>query len=237
MALAARAAARAATGICALALLAWLAGCEGALGTSPPHAAPSNPVAEAEDGEVNLSWGEVADAKRYVILWDDNDGPPTYDNEIKDIEDTDYVHSGLTNLRTYHYKIVAETSGGRGPESLAVTATPGPVPGSVEWTAVTAQDPGHTIYFAPATGATHYRVYIASLESQLAGRRPNAAFELADESPHVRSTVAVTSSVYYRVIAMNDDAYRHRRAGSNVAREADQRTRPARDRARVRQGE
>ncbi len=204
MALALRAAARAATGICALALLAWLAGCEGALGTSPPHAAPSNPVAEAEEGVVNLSWGEVTDAKRYVILWDNNDGPPTYDNEINDIEDTDYVHSGLTNLRTYHYKIAAETSGGRGPESLAVMATPGPVPGPVEWTAVTSQAPGHTIYFAEAADATHYRVYASSLESQLAGRRPAAGFVVVEESPYVQKTINVATPAYYRVIAMND---------------------------------
>ena len=69
---------------------------------------------------------------------------------------------------------------------------------------MTAQDPGHTIYFAPATNATHYRVYFAGLESLLAGRRPNAAFEVADGSPYVRKDVAVTSALYYRVIAMND---------------------------------
>ncbi len=183
--------------------LVWLAGCEGVLGASPPHAAPANPLAEGADGEVELSWDAVTDAKRYAILWDDND-VPTYDNEINNIEDTSYTHTGLTNLRTYHYKIAAETSGGRGPESVAVRATPGPVPGPVEWTVVTAQDPGHTIYFAAAAGATHYRVYFAGLESQLAGRRPTAPFEEADASPYVRPSISVTSATYYRVIAMND---------------------------------
>ena len=74
MALAARAAARAATGICALLGLAMLAGCEDALGTSPPHAAPSNPSAEGGDARVELTWGAVTDATRYVILWDNNPG-------------------------------------------------------------------------------------------------------------------------------------------------------------------
>jgi hypothetical protein len=204
MALAATTASRAVTGICALLGLIGLASCEGALGTSPPHAAPSNPSAEAGNTQVELSWGAVTDASRYVILWDSNDGSPTYDNEIKNIDEIEYVHTGLTNLRNYHYKIVAETSGGRGPESVPVAATPGPVPGSVEWTAVTTQDPGHTVYFAPAADATHYRVYFAGLESQLAGRRPNAPFEEAESSPHVRQTISVTSPVLYRVIAMND---------------------------------
>ena len=204
MVLAARAAARAVTGSCTLLALVWLAGCEGVLGASPPHAAPPNPVARGVDGKVELAWGVVTDADRYVILWDNNPGVPTYDNVIKDLEDTSYVHTGLTNLRTYHYKIAAETSGGRGPESLPVSATPGPVPGSVEWTVVTAQDPGHTIYFAPAADATHYRVYFAALESQLAGLQPIAPFEEADGSPHVRPSIPVTAAAYYRVVPMND---------------------------------
>jgi hypothetical protein len=204
MGLAARATGRAAIGLCALSSLASLSGCEGALGESPPHAAPANPSAEGADSRVELSWGEVTDATRYVILWDDNQGAPTYENQIKGIEETSYSHTGLTNLQVYHYKIVAETSGGRGPESLPVSAVPGPVPEPVEWVAVTSQDPGHTIHFAPAEGATHYRVYFASLEAQLAGRRPNAPFEEADGSPHVREDISVTASIYYRVIAMND---------------------------------
>jgi hypothetical protein len=204
MGLAAKSAGRAATGLCALWSLAWLAGCEGTFGESPPHAAPANPAAEGEDGRVELTWGAVADADRYVVLWDNVQGTPTYENEIKGIEDTSYSHTGLTNLQIYHYRIVAETSGGRGPESRSVSAVPGPVPGSVEWVAVTAQDPGHTLYFPSVTGATHYRVYFAGLESQLAGRRPNAPFEEADGPPYVRESISVTTSVYYRVVPMND---------------------------------
>ena len=73
----------------------------------------------------------------------------------------------------------------------------------MEWTAVTTQDPGHTIYFDPADGATVYRVYFAATEALLAGRRPIATFEEAQGSPHVRSSISQTSAVYYRVIAMN----------------------------------
>jgi hypothetical protein len=204
MALAVRAAARAAAGICVLWGVLALSGCEGALGASPPHAAPSNPSAEARDGRVDLSWGAVTDASRYVILWDNNESGPTYENEIKDIEGTTYTHTGLENLRKYRYKIVAETSGGRGPESLAVTATPGPVAGAVEWTVVTSQNPGHTIYFPQAANATHYRIYISNLETALSVRRPNAPFIVADESPAVREDILVTTAAYYRVFAMND---------------------------------
>jgi len=204
MGLASTAAGRAATGFCALLSLAWLAGCDGALGTSPPHAAPANPSAEGEDARVELTWSAVTDASRYVILWDDNEAGPTYENEITGVQGTSFSHTGLTNLREYHYKIVAETSGGRGPLSLPVAATPGPVPGRVEWVAVTIDAPGHTIYFSPTQRATNYRVYFAGSELALSGRRPAAPFEETDGSPLVREDVPVTSPVYYRVLAMND---------------------------------
>ena len=139
-----------------------------------------------------------------MILWGNDPDAATYDNEITGIEDTSYTHEGLQNLRKYRYKIVAETSGGRGPESLAVVATPGPVPGGIEWTAVTAENPGHTIYFPTSPRATHYRVYFAAIESQLTTRRPNAPFVNADASPRVREDIPVTTALYYRVFAMND---------------------------------
>ena len=178
-----RTAPRAATGLCALFSLAGLAGCEGALGTSPPHAAPANPTAEGADQRVELTWEPVTDASRYAILWDNNPDGPTYENTISDIQGTSYTHTGLTNLVEYHYRIVAETSGGRGPESRAVAATPGPVPGRIEWWAVTIDNPGHTIYFSPTQRATHYRVYFSGSELGLTGRRPAAPFIETDGSP------------------------------------------------------
>lgn len=204
MALASAAAARAAIGACVLAILAALSGCEGTLGTSPPHAAPPNPVAEAGDARVELTWQAVTDATRYVILWDDNAGGATYENEITDIEATSFVHTGLVNGREHHYRIVAETSGGRGPESLPVSATPGPVAGAIELTFVRQAGTRHVIFFSPAENATHYRIYFAGLESQVSGRRPAALFVEADASPAIRQRVPVTSALFYRVIAMND---------------------------------
>jgi hypothetical protein len=203
MALPVRTAARAAAGICALWALMALSACEGALGTSPPHAAPANPTAEARDGRVDLAWEPVTDATRYVIRW--GNGPTaTYDNEITGIEGTEYTHEGLENFVKYRYKIVAETSGGRGPESLAVVATPGPVPGPIEWTVVTAQNPGHTIYFPAAKRTTRYRIYFAGIESQLTVRRPTTPFVQVDAPPAVREGIPVTNNVFYRVFPMND---------------------------------
>lgn len=200
MASAASTATRAASGIFALLAVLTLSGCEKVFGESPPHAAPQFPQAEGADGLVELSWGPVTDADSYVIVWSDG---VTSGNQIKDITETEFTHTGLVNFRTYQYRIIGESKGGRGPESLAVSAVPGPVPGSVEWVVVTSQGPGHTIHFATAQDATHYRVYQANTEDQLAGRRPLAFFSETDGPPFVVVDVPVTTPVYYRVIAMN----------------------------------
>jgi len=197
------AAARAVSGMFALLSVWALSGCNGVLGESPPHAAPSNPVAEGADGQVVITWNAVTDAERYVIFWSNTAGGDL-SNVISDLTETSYTHTGLTNLTTYRYRIAAETGGGRGPRSIEVSAAPGPVPGPVEWTVVTAEDPGHTIHFATAAQATGYRVYIGSTQTQLAGRRPNAPFEEATASPHVRANIPLSGAIYYRVIAMND---------------------------------
>ena len=181
-----------------------LSACEGALGTSAPHAAPANPTAEGRDGRVKLTWQPVTDATRYVIFWGNDPDAVTYDNVITDIEGTEYTHEGLENFVKYRYKVAAETSGGRGPESLAVTATPGPVPGPIEWTVVTAQNPGHTILFPTTQRATRYRIYFSSLESQLQVSRPVVPFVQVDAPPGVRADILVTSAIFYRVFAMND---------------------------------
>ncbi len=200
MALARRTAYRAVSTTCALfgAILG------SACGGSPPHAAPANPVAEAADGRVELSWSAVTGARNYVILWSDGTGPGAgLSNEIKDITTTTYTHTGLVNFRRYSYRIAAETGGGRGPESIIVRAEPGPVPGPVEWTTVVSGDPGHTIHFATADMATGYRVYFGATPASLAGRRPNTLFDEVDASPDLRATIAINTPLLYRVIAMN----------------------------------
>ncbi len=204
MASAPETAARAVTASFALAAAAWLSGCSGLFGESPPHAAPANPAAEAGDGQVELSWSAVTDADDYVIFWSDGTSPGgALNNVIADVTGTQFTHTGLTDFRTHSYRIAARTSGGTGPRSLQVSAEPGPVPGTVEWAVVTAQDPDHTIHFATAMQATGYRVYFSGSADALAGRRPNAFFEETASSPLVRAGVAVNAAILYRVIAMN----------------------------------
>jgi len=191
---------RAARFAASLLAAAILGGC----GSGKIHQAPPSPAAEPADGEVLLTWREVPDAKSYVIRWEDQTAGETgFPNVIKDITDTSYLHDGLTNLHTYRYQVYAKGSGGEGPGSLVVSAEPGPVPGSVEWTVVVTNGDTHEVYFAEDPTADGYRVYAANTAGQLVGRRPLAGFFEADGSPWIREDVSAGTAIYYRVIPMN----------------------------------
>ena len=177
----------------------FAAACSGGL-----HQAPARPVAEGSNGQVELSWQAVPGAKEYIIRWEDQTaGESGFPNEINGLTETEYVHSGLVNLHTYRYQLYAKGDGGEGPGSVVVSAEPGPVPGEVEWAAVISDGTVRKVYFAPATGADSYRIYVAQTAEALAGRRPAATFVTATTSPHVIENVAATSVAYLRVIAMS----------------------------------
>jgi len=181
---------------CTLLVLVLATGCE-----SKPHAAPARPVAEGADGEVALSWQPVTDAKSYVIRWENRatDTAP-FPNVIKDVKETSFVHTGLTNFQSYRYQIFAAAGGGEGPGSVVVTAEPGPVPDTVEWATVVTEGLDQLVYFDEAAGADRYLVYVSGSEAGLAGRRPTAtSFETAG-SPLRRPTVGINVPLYYRVI-------------------------------------
>ena len=183
---------------CALASV-LAAGCAGGV-----HQAPARPVAEAGNGQVELSWQAVPDAKEYIIRWEDQTAGETgFPNEIKGLTETEYVHTGLVNLHTYRYQLYAKGDGGEGPGSVVVSAQPGPIPGEVEWTAVVSEGTTRKVYFAPATGADGYRIYVGNTAEALAGRRPVANFITATTSPHVIENVATNNVAYHRVIAMS----------------------------------
>ena len=185
-------------------------------GTSPPHAAPANPSAEGADGRVVLTWGAVTDATRYVILWDDNRPAPTYAMKSADIENTTYTHTGLTTCRLPLPDRRGNERRPR-PREPTVFAAPGPVPGRIEWTAVTIQNPGHTIYFSETAHATHYRVYFAGLEIGADRPRPLAPFVEADGSPACARDIPVTSPLYLPRDRNERRADRRRRAGRGLA--------------------
>ncbi len=133
--------------------------------------APANVEAiPSADGEVTLYWDFVAEAVSYNIYMASQTGvtPTNYaslpDGMLHAADFPYYVHTGLTNGKTYYFIVTAVSVDGTESEaSVEVSATPtssggGAVGGAVAY----AGDGSVSVYWDAIPGATSYSVYMAS---------------------------------------------------------------------------
>jgi hypothetical protein len=121
---------------------------------APPATAPAIVSAVPGNGTVRLSWTPVRGASGYKVFrgangaWD----PAA----VTTTRGTTHVSQGLVNGTTYSFTVAAYTSGGDGPLSLAVVATPLAPP---EGVMASPGDQRVTLTWQPAAGAASYTVY------------------------------------------------------------------------------
>ncbi len=120
----------------------------------PPASAPAYVSAVPGNAKVKVSWSPVAGAAGYRVfrgangLWN-----PT---PISATTSTTHTSYKLANGTTYSFTVAAYTTGGNGPASLAVIATPLAPPAGV--TAMSG-DQQVTLNWQVSEGATTYTVY------------------------------------------------------------------------------
>lgn len=82
-------------------------------GSCPFTSPPSGLRAIALNRAVDLQWDDVQDAETYTLYWSTTPGvQENTANAIKDIGSASYRHTGLTNGRTYYYRVRARKGGG-----------------------------------------------------------------------------------------------------------------------------
>jgi fibronectin type 3 domain-containing protein len=93
------------------------------LATLPP-ATPTGVAATAGNGEVTISWTNVAGATSYNIYWANTAGvTPGTGTKIANAT-SPHVHTGLTNGTPYYYVVTAQNGNGESAASAQVSATP-----------------------------------------------------------------------------------------------------------------
>jgi hypothetical protein len=86
---------------------------------------PNNFKVIPGDGEDTLSWDQSAGTDRYTIYWDTSAGVTEQSNAIDGITSLLYIHSGITNGKTYYYRIgVKDAAGGVSALSNEISAIP-----------------------------------------------------------------------------------------------------------------
>jgi fibronectin type 3 domain-containing protein len=134
----------------------------------------------AGDGAVTLSWNPASRAEGYNLYWDITAGVSRETGTLISAVSTPYVHSGLSNGRSYYYVVTSWNANGESAESAEVGATPlAPVPGAPKVTST-----------SPSNGATGIGVN-SSISVTFATAMNNPATEAAFSiSPSVTGSFA-----------------------------------------------
>jgi len=120
----------------------------------PPTAAPVNLVATPGNAKVTLTWSALAGATGYRLYRATNGvWAPT---PVASTTTTTYTNYSLVNGTTYTFAVAGYTSGGTGPQSLAVSALPLAPPAGLT---ATFGDTRITLDWTPSAGASTYTVY------------------------------------------------------------------------------
>jgi len=90
-----------------------------------PPSTPSNAVAIAGNGQVTFRWNASANTDDYRVYYTDDGLEPTVFSDKVTLTETTFVHTGLTNGVTYHYKVLASNEFGDSALSNLGQATPG----------------------------------------------------------------------------------------------------------------
>ena len=128
--------------------------------SSQPPAAPTGVTATAGNAQVTLIWTASAGATSYNVYRGPTAGGERATPIATGITATSFTNTGLTNGRTYYYKVAAVNATGTSAMSKEVSATPTalPPPAPAGLTA-TAGRKQVTLQWTASSGAASYNVY------------------------------------------------------------------------------
>jgi alpha-tubulin suppressor-like RCC1 family protein len=89
---------------------------------------PSGVTATPEVGSVTVTWAARAGATGYTVFWDTLGQVDAADSTVE-VSSSPFVHGGLTNGTTYHYRVASRNGAGLGDLSGQVSAKPNPAVG------------------------------------------------------------------------------------------------------------
>jgi len=120
-----------------------------------PPLPPAGPTVAAGYGQVFLTWTASAGATNYNIKRSTSSGSET---TIASTTGTSYTDVTLLDGTTYYYVISALNTGGEGPNSAEVSATPLFSPAPTNLIVVTTNFGLVSLAWAPSAGATSYNI-------------------------------------------------------------------------------
>ena len=129
--------------------------------TPLPSPAPTILNVTTNYGQVTLTWSTSAGATSYNVKRSPSSGG-SYTTIATNITSTSYTDTGVSNGTTYYYVVSAVNTGGEGPNSSEVSATPPippPLPPRIGWFDYEGPIGEQTTVLHPVSGANYYTAY------------------------------------------------------------------------------
>jgi uncharacterized protein (DUF1800 family)/fibronectin type 3 domain-containing protein len=164
---------------------------------SPPTTEPTNLVATPGNARVVLTWTAVAGATSYRVY---RTTTGVFDRTaLTTVTGTTYTNTGLTNGTEYAYRITARNSGGEGPYSAAVSATPMATPTAPAGLMATGGDGQIALKWMAVSGAATYNVYRGTAP----GAQGSTPLYTGVTGLALVDTITNGPTYYYKVTARN----------------------------------
>lgn len=163
-----------------------------------PTTAPSNVVATPSDTKITLNWNAVSGATGYRIFRGTTSGGQS-STPVGTVNGTSFGDAGLTNGTAYFYKVAAFNTGGQGPMSAQVSATPTTALTAPSVTA-TAGDAQITLAWPAVAGAAGYRVF----RGTTSGGQSSTPIATVNGNSFVNTGLTNGTAYFYKVAAFNN---------------------------------
>jgi len=160
---------------------------------------PQNVSASPGEGEVTISWDNVAGASSYNIYWSESAGVTLTNGTLISNAVSPYTHMGLILGSNYYYIITALNDTGESDPSLEINATLHPAAPQNLNTSVSGDQV--TISWDSVSGATTYNIYWSLSAGVTAA---NGALISNAVSPYTHMGLTLGSNYYYIITALND---------------------------------
>ena len=165
---------------------------------APPADPPASLVAAPGNARVVLTWTAVAGATSYRVFRSTTGGVDR--TPIATVTILTFTNTGLTNGTSYTYQVAGRTTGGDGPLSAAVSATPLATPSAPAGLMATGGDRQIVLKWVASPGAATYNVYRGTAAGAQA---TTPVFTGLTGVAFVDTTIVNGPTYFYKVTALN----------------------------------
>ena len=162
--------------------------------------APHNAAVVAGDGQNTISWDSAVGALSYNLYWSTATGVSKASARVLGVF-SPCEHTGLTNGKTYYYRLTAANAAGESALGAEMSGTPKVLlmPDAPLNAAVTSSNGRNTVSWDAVTDAASYNIYWAVS----AGITTSSAKIGGAASPHAHAGLTNGQAYYYRISAQN----------------------------------